>query len=158
MRHLVLRLNHAPPRHIRLADKKEQLHILAKRRQRANQQKEPDHECYSTAITVDEYITAHPALAEVRRAIRAALPHAAESIAYNMPAYKINDKPVIYFAGWKRHYSIYPASSQIVEACKAELAPYTVEKGTIRFPYTKPVPVELIQRIAKLRAREVNGQ
>jgi uncharacterized protein YdhG (YjbR/CyaY superfamily) len=62
---------------------------------------------------------------------------------------------VLYFGGWKRHYSLYPATAQLVAACKDELAPYEVEKGTIRFPLSEPVPVKLIGRIAKLRAKEV---
>ncbi|MCI0738224.1 MAG: hypothetical protein L0Y72_04215, partial [Gemmataceae bacterium] len=61
---------------------------------------------------------------------------------------------VIYFAGWKQHYSLYPATSYVVSALKDELAPYERSKGTIRFPLTKPVPVKLIARIAKLRAME----
>jgi uncharacterized protein YdhG (YjbR/CyaY superfamily) len=63
--------------------------------------------------------------------------------------------PVLYFAGWKRHYSLYPATDHVVEAFKDDLAPYEVDKGTIRFPFSEPVPVKLIERIAKFRAKEV---
>ena len=60
-----------------------------------------------------------------------------------------------FFAGWTQHYSIYPASDQLVAALKDDLAPYRVSKGTIRFPLSEPVPVALIERIARLRADEV---
>ena len=61
---------------------------------------------------------------------------------------------MLFFAGWKEHYSLYPAGSRLA-ALKKELAPYKVSKGTIRFPLSEPVPVKLIERIAKLRAKEV---
>ena len=111
-------------------------------------------------MTVDDYIvaqpeTVRPLLESVRATIRKALPDADESISYQMPTYKIRGAPVIYFAAWKKHYSIYPATAKIIAALKDELAPYEVEKGTIRFPLSEPVPVRLIARIAKLRAGEV---
>ena len=75
-------------------------------------------------------------------------------ISYQIPAYKLQGAAVIYFAGWKEHYSLYPASDRLVKAFKAELAPYKVSKGTIRFPLTEPVPVKLIEGVAKFRAKE----
>ena len=109
--------------------------------------------------TVDEYIATHPAevqavLQLVRTTIRKAVPDADEMISYQIPAYKLRGGRVIYFAGWKQHYSLYPASDELVEAFKDELAPYEVNKGTIRFPISKPVPVKLIEGIAKFRAKE----
>ena len=62
---------------------------------------------------------------------------------------------MLYFAGWKQHYSLYPATERVVAAFKDELAPYEVKKGTIRFPLFRPVPVKLIGRITKFRAEEV---
>ncbi len=109
--------------------------------------------------SVDEYIATHPAdvqavLQLVRSTIRKAVPNAEESISYQIPAYKLEGDRVIYFAGWKRHYSLYPADDELVKAFKDELAPYEVNKGTIRFPISKPVPVKLIEQIAKFRANE----
>jgi len=109
--------------------------------------------------TVDEYIATHPeevqaVLQLVRTTIRKAVPDADEMISYQIPAYKLRGGRVIYFAGWKQHYSLYPASDELVEAFKDELAPYEVNKGTIRFPISKPVPVKLIEGIAKFRAKE----
>jgi len=56
------------------------------------------------------------------------------------------------FAAWKQHYSIYTATAQVVAAFSDEIARYKVDKGTIRFPLSQPVPVGLIGRIAKFRA------
>ena len=58
------------------------------------------------------------------------------------------------FAGWKQHYSLYPAIGRLVAEFKVELAPYEISKGTIRFPLSDPVPVKLIERITKFRAKE----
>jgi len=110
--------------------------------------------------SVDEYIASQPEGAQgllecVRSTLRKAVPGAEEVISYKIPAYKLQGGPVIYFAGWRRHYSLYPATALVVAAFKDELAPYEVSKGTIRFPLSLPVPVNLIGRIAKLRAKEV---
>jgi uncharacterized protein YdhG (YjbR/CyaY superfamily) len=109
--------------------------------------------------SVDEYIASQPeavqaVLKRVRSAIRKAVPGAEEVISYQIPAYKLPSGSVLYFAGWKQHYSLYPATDQVVEAFEDDLAPYTVNKGTIRFPLSQPVPVKLIERIAKFRAKE----
>ena len=107
--------------------------------------------------SVDEYIAAQPgrkALRQVRSTIRKALPKAEEVISYNIPAYKLHDERVIYFAGWKEHFSLYPAGARLAAAFKKELAPYELRKGTIRFPLSEPVPIKLISRIAKFRERE----
>ena len=110
--------------------------------------------------SVDEYITSQPeparsALRQVRDAIRVAVPEAEELIAYNMPRYKLNGTVFVHFAGWKDHYSLYAATQSVLAAFKSELRRYTIEKGTIRFPLSEPVPMKLIERIAKLRAKEV---
>jgi len=111
--------------------------------------------------SVDQYIASQPKavqdlLERVRSAIRKAVPGAEEVISYQIPAYKLRGGAILYFAGWKRHYSLYPATAQFVAAFKDDLAPYEVNnKGTIRFPLSEPVPVKLIGRIAKFRAKEV---
>jgi uncharacterized protein YdhG (YjbR/CyaY superfamily) len=109
--------------------------------------------------SVDAYIAVQPeevqgVLERVRSAIRRALPAAEEVISYQIPAYRLPAGLVIYFAGWRRHYSLDPATALVVSTFKDELAPYE-SKGTIRFPLSEPVPVRLIARIAKLRATEV---
>ena len=91
----------------------------------------------------------------MRSTIRKDVPGAAEVISYQIPAYKLNGRAVLYFAGWRRHYSLYPATDHVVAAFKDALAPYEVNKGTIRFPLSEPVPVQLIEGIAKFRAKEV---
>src|SRR4029453_8952763 len=79
--------------------------------------------------SVREYVASKPkesraSVEAVRRAILKALPNAQEGLAYQMPAYTVNGVGVLYFAGWKSHYSLYPASDALVEAFAKELAPY----------------------------------
>jgi uncharacterized protein YdhG (YjbR/CyaY superfamily) len=59
---------------------------------------------------------------------------------------------MLYFAGFKEHYSLFAASGTFFAALEDDLKGYELRKGTVRFPLTKPVPVKLIGRIAKLRA------
>jgi uncharacterized protein YdhG (YjbR/CyaY superfamily) len=112
--------------------------------------------------SVDDYIAAQPknvqsVLRRVRRIVRKAVPSAVEVISYQMPAYKVGARFFLGVAGWKAHYSIYPASDAMVAACGAALARYRVSKGTLRFPLSEPVPVKLIERVAKFRASEVTA-
>src|SRR5579859_6067733 len=110
--------------------------------------------------SVDEYIAAQSAavqgvLKRVRSIIRKAVPGAEEVISYQIPAYKLQGGAVLYFAGWKHHYSLYPAGGRLVAVFKDDLAPYEISKGTIRFPLSEPIPVKLIERIAKFRNKEI---
>ena len=110
--------------------------------------------------SVSEYIASKPkearvVLERVRWAIRKAVPAAEEGLSYQIPVYKLNGVAVLYFAGWKAHYSLYPASDALVEAFASELAPYKRSKGTIRMPFSEPVPEGLIGRIARFRAKQI---
>jgi len=107
--------------------------------------------------SVDEYIAGQPEairpkLEQVRTAIRRAVPEAVEGIGYGIPGYKLDGKPMLYFAGFKEHYSLFAASGTFFAALKDELSGYDLRKGTVHFTLTKPVPVKLISRIAKQRA------
>lgn len=112
------------------------------------------------AKTIDEYVAMQPpttqvVLERVRGAIAKAVPHAEECISYQIPAFKLHGRVLLYFAGWREHYSIYPASDAMVAAFPDELEQYRVSKGTLRFPLAGKVPVTLIGRIAKFRATEL---
>jgi uncharacterized protein YdhG (YjbR/CyaY superfamily) len=112
--------------------------------------------------SVEDYIATRPAaqqriLKRVRTTIRKAVPDAVEVISYNMPAYKLHGRVLLYFAGWKDHYALYPGGADALSVLKDDLAAYKVSKGTIRFENAGPVPVALIERIAKVRAAELAG-
>ena len=114
----------------------------------------------STPESVPAYIARFPravqaALKRVRRSIRRAAPAAEEVISYQIPAFKLHRKPVLFFAAWKEHLSIYPSNARLVAEFKEELAKYERSKGTIRFPLSDPIPAKLIERIARFRAKEI---
>jgi uncharacterized protein YdhG (YjbR/CyaY superfamily) len=101
---------------------------------------------------VDDYIAGFPAdvreiLAKVRGAIHASVPGGEEKIRYGMPAIMLGGRYAIHFAGWKKHVGIYPVAVLSPEI-EAELAPYRAAKDSLNFVYAKPVPYDLIERVA----------
>jgi uncharacterized protein YdhG (YjbR/CyaY superfamily) len=109
-------------------------------------------------MTVDNYIESFPEsvqilLAQVRATIKENAPDAAESIAYQMPAYRTNGKPLVYFAAFKNHIGFYATPTGHSEFAK-ELSKYKQGKGSVQFPFDKPVPFDLIGRIVKFRVKE----
>ena len=108
--------------------------------------------------TVNQYITQFPPetqklLQQLRETILATAPDALESISYGMPAYKLNGKPLVYFAGYKNHIGFY-ATPTGHENFKDELSKYKQGKGSVQFPITEPLPVDLIERIVAFRVSE----
>jgi len=106
---------------------------------------------------IDEYIATFPddvqkVLQKIRSTIRKAAPKAEETISYQIPTFKLNGY-LIYFAGYQKHVSVYPAPRGEKEF-KKELAAYKGGKGTVQFPLDKPVPYELISRLVKYRAKK----
>jgi uncharacterized protein YdhG (YjbR/CyaY superfamily) len=106
---------------------------------------------------IDEYIEAfepkiQKTLNEIRSYIKAIIPNANEKISYGMPTFYLNGN-LVHFAAFKNHYGFFPGSSGI-DAFEKELAPYRTGKGTLRFPFNKPIPWKLIKKIVKFRAKE----
>jgi uncharacterized protein YdhG (YjbR/CyaY superfamily) len=102
---------------------------------------------------VDSYLAAQPdevraALVKVRAAMRRALPRSVEAIKYNMPAYLVDDRAVVSFAGWKTHYALYIVDPILFEAIAKELVGRQASKGIIRFALDEPVPESVLKRLA----------
>ena len=106
---------------------------------------------------IDAYIAQFPdevqeRLRTMRKIIRDAAPEAEEKISYRMPTFVLHGD-LVYFAAFKHHIGLYPAPSG-VEAFMPELSAYRSGKGSIQFPMSKPLPVELIGRIVRFRVAE----
>jgi uncharacterized protein YdhG (YjbR/CyaY superfamily) len=115
-----------------------------------------------TPRSIDEYIAAFPEdlqeiLQKVRTTVRAAAPEAEETISYHIPTFTLKGRYLVYFAGYQKHVSVYPAPIGIAEF-REELATYASGKGTVKFPLDKPIPYDLITRIVKFRVRENLGR
>ena len=108
--------------------------------------------------TVEAYINAFPShvgntLNRIRSIIKQNAPDAVESISYGMPGYKLNGKPLVYFAGYKNHVGLYATPSGHSQFA-AELARYKQGKGSVQFPIDEPLPFDLIERIVQFRVAE----
>ncbi len=111
-----------------------------------------------TPATIDDYIDTFPAdvqviLQEVRRRIRNAAPATAEKISYGIPTFTLSGAYLVYFAGWKHHVSVYPVPAGDANFDR-EIEPYRASKGTLKFPLAKPIPYDLIERVATLLHQE----
>lgn len=110
--------------------------------------------------TIDDYISTFPdnvqkVLQEMRQTIRQALPErATEAVRYNLATFKLDGEDFIYFAGWKKHVSLYPITDEERNSIK-ELAAYKSSGVTVQFPLDKPLPRELIGKIVKRRLEGV---
>lgn len=110
-----------------------------------------------TFNSVDEYIASFPTsqqalLQSVRQVVREEAPEAQESIAYGMPAYRLNG-PLVYFALFEKHLGLYPTPEGI-SAFESDLKPYKQGKGSVQFPLDQPLPLELIRRMVHQRVAE----
>jgi uncharacterized protein YdhG (YjbR/CyaY superfamily) len=112
-----------------------------------------------TSRSVDDYLADFPddsraVLERLRRTIKAAAPEATETISYNMPTFKQNGRFLCSYAAYKNHFSLYPASSAVMDEHGKELEPYFSGKGTLRFTAENPIPDALLKKIVKTLIRE----
>ena len=111
------------------------------------------------ADSIDQYIAGFPnetqiVLEQVRDTIRKKLPKAEETISYAIPSFKLNKAYVVYFAGYKNHIGLYPIPKGD-EVFENEIAPFKKGKGTLQFPLTQPMPLDLITKVVEFRIKEI---
>ena len=109
------------------------------------------------AKNIDDFIADFPKpiqklLKQIRATIRKAAPEAEETIKYGIPTFTLNGN-LVHFSAYKNHIGFYPAPSGL-EAFKKELSGYEGSKGTVRFPFDKPLPLDLISKIVKYRVKK----
>jgi uncharacterized protein YdhG (YjbR/CyaY superfamily) len=111
----------------------------------------------SIAKSIDEYIANYPEdvqeiLQKIRAIIREAAPEAVETINYAIPTFTLEGN-LVHFAAFKKHIGFYPTPSG-VEKFKNELSAYEGAKGSVQFPFDKPIPYNLIREIVLFRVKD----
>ena len=111
---------------------------------------------------IDDYIAALPAdqaaaLSHLRSVVAAAAPDAVEAISYSMPAFKLGRRVLVYYAAFKDHLSLFPASGSVMDKLGADLARHFSGKGTLQFTAEHPLPDELVRRIVAVRREEIGA-
>lgn len=113
----------------------------------------------SEGAAVNAYIASLPddvreGLRKLRSAIAAAAPGAKLGISYGVPAFKLDGRPLVWFASFKQHSSFYPGAAAI-RSHAASLKGYTTSKGTIQFTPDKPLPAKLVAKLVKTRMEDL---
>ena len=109
--------------------------------------------------SVEDYLAplseaSRAAMERLRETIRAVAPGATETISYQMPAFRIHGRMLVYYAAFTDHYSFFPASMGVIEAYRDEAEPYYNGKGTLRFRWEEPLPSDLVTKIVRARVEE----
>lgn len=106
------------------------------------------------------YLDAQPSpvrqmLKGIRAAIKDAVPQSVEVFTYGIPGFRLDGRPLLWYAGWTQHVSLYPMTAGIRKSLAPRLGKFEMSKGTVRFPLGRPVPLRLVRQLAKVRAAEI---
>jgi uncharacterized protein YdhG (YjbR/CyaY superfamily) len=122
---------------------------------------EPKPKIKAKPKTIDGYLAAlskdkRAALERLRTTIRAAAPRAEECISYQLPAFRLDGRVLVWFGASANHCSFYPGA--VVDAYKEELRDFDTSKGTIRFQADRPLPATLVRKLLKARIERTGAQ
>ena len=120
----------------------------------------PKSDTASTASQVRRYLAALPPdsrrrLTKVRSTIRAVAPAAVEHFSYGIPGSRLDGQPLVWYAAFAHHTSMYPLTAGMRRECAAELEEYETSKGTVRFPLSEPLPLDFVKRLVEARVAEI---
>ncbi len=112
------------------------------------------------AAEVDDYLAQleepkRSTLEALRRTILCVVPEAEQGLAYGVPAFRVDGRPVAGFAAFKNHLSYLPHSGEVLAALQVEVAGFATSKGALKFPIDEPIPEELVEELIAERRREI---
>jgi len=112
---------------------------------------------------VDEYLARRPpeqrmTLDRLRAQLRALLPDAVETISYGMPTFKIGDRAIVWYAGWKSHCSIYPLTDSFLRSHADALKGFDRTKGSLHFTPEAPIPEHLVEELVRARLSDLERE
>jgi uncharacterized protein YdhG (YjbR/CyaY superfamily) len=115
------------------------------------------------AAQVREYIAALPPgarkrMQQIRAIIRATAPGAVDHFSYRIPAFRLEGQPLIWYAAFKQHTSLYPITPALSRAHGIDLSDHETSRGTIRFPLAAPLPAALVKRLVRARVSEARAR
>jgi uncharacterized protein YdhG (YjbR/CyaY superfamily) len=99
---------------------------------------------------------ARAALKKIRSAIRSVAPRAEEAFSYRIPGFRLAGGPLVWYAAFKNHCSLYPMTGAIRRKLARDLKGYEMSKGTVRLPLAKPIPVGLVKKLVKARIADMH--
>ena len=107
--------------------------------------------------TVDEYFNnlsepARAKVSELRAILKEVAPEAKEELKWGYPAF-VSNMILFAYGGHKAHLNFFPTGPALVPFAD-ELAAFKTKQDSVQFPYDKPLPVDLIRRIAEHRKYE----
>jgi uncharacterized protein YdhG (YjbR/CyaY superfamily) len=114
----------------------------------------PEVDAYIEALAEDR----REPMRRLRETIRAAAPDATEVITYKMPGFKAGNAFLVSYDAFKRHYSLFPWNDEMVAELGDRIEPYVKGRGTLQFPASDPLPLDLITRIVEIRVRQLAAE
>jgi uncharacterized protein YdhG (YjbR/CyaY superfamily) len=85
--------------------------------------------------------------------LKSVAPRAEETIKWGIPFF-VEPRFLFAFSAHKAHLNFVPTSAGL-RPFRKELKAHKTTKGFLQIPYDRPLPEDLIRRIAKYRVREV---
>lgn len=114
-------------------------------------------------LEIDARLAALPAdqraaLEGLREVVARVAPEAVDAISYGAPAFRYHDRPLLAYAAYKTHCSLFPMSPELIELHRDELADFVTAKGTVQFTPERPLPTDLVERIVRERMAQIDGR
>jgi uncharacterized protein YdhG (YjbR/CyaY superfamily) len=101
---------------------------------------------------------ARAALRKIRTIVRASAAGVTDGFSYRIPQAKLGGKPLVWYAAFTHHVSLFPMTAAIRKANATALKGYKTSTGTVQFPLDRPLPLALIKRLVKARVAEAQKQ